>query len=311
MGKEIFEFVDIEATSHCNSRCAFCNRSYLDFKPKNLDIEIIKKLPFERIKKVMFLGSKGDAIFYPHILEIVEWITKNYGSIINIHTNASIHSPLWWERLAKSFRDRGHVIYALDGLEDTHSLYRNGTNFYNVIENIKAFNKAGGRSVAQFIRFKHNAHQVDDVRNLAREMGSIKFWLRKSRGYNSVFQRPDDARTRHEIGETKDSRIVCTFLENGSFILTVDGEIRPCCFMADDDYVKDFMSLFYQDIRNARHIAAYRNDPKSINLKYHDLESIFASPYFQEIKKSYEKLHRCNQKCKAQFCDIVDEDYLL
>lgn len=306
----MFKFVDIETTSYCNAKCPFCNRTNMDFKPKHLELDVIKKLPFESISHILLLGNKGDAIFYPQLFELIEWIWKFEGNWVTIHTNASAHNTYWWEELAKLLDNKGDIVYALDGLEDTHKLHRIGTDFNKIVENVTAFNEKGGKSICQFIKFKNNEHQIDDMKKLVKKIGSSSFWIRKSRNFNDILLRPEGAKTRHEINKTKKEEIKCVFLNKPSFVLTVDGEIRPCCFMADDDYIKNFKTHFFEDIRYPHHIIAYRGYPNSINLKYNSFYEIMNSKYYMDIKKNYKHLFRCNQKCKATFEDIVQEECL-
>ena len=305
-------FIDIEATSYCNARCPFCNRTDMEgFKPKHLDFEVIRKLPFERIKHVLLLGNKGDAIFYPDLFKLLEYMWAFDGNWVTIHTNASAHDEIWWTELAEILNGKGDIVYALDGLEDTHSLHRVGTKFEKVVSNVKAFNDAGGAAICQFIKFDNNAHQEDAVRALAKEIGTKGFWVRKSRGFNETLKRPDGAQTRHELNRDNiQEKVKCVHLDKPSLVLTVDGEIRPCCFMADDDYVKNFKIHFREDIKFPQHIINYRRDPKSINLKYRSFDDIMNSRYYMWIKKNYKYLYRCNQKCKVGFTDIVDGESL-
>jgi MoaA/NifB/PqqE/SkfB family radical SAM enzyme len=306
----MFEFVDIETTSYCNARCAFCNRTHIKFEQKHLDIEVIKKLPFENIKHVLLLGNKGDCIFYPDLFDLIEYIMENFKSWVTLHTNASAHDDKWWMELAKLLGSRGDVIYALDGLEDTHSLYRVGTNFNKIVKNITAFNKVGGKSLCQFLKFKHNEHQVDQLKKLVKDIGSTKLWVRQSRSYNDKLQRPKGAKTRHEMGKESKSTIDCVFLNKPSFVLTVDGEVRPCCFMADDDYKNNFKTHITQNVHYPQHIINYLRNPESINLKNHTFDEIMDSRYYMWIRKNYKHLYRCKQKCKVNFYDIVNEECL-
>ena len=245
----MFEFVDIETTSYCNAKCPFCNRTNMEFTPKHLKLDIIKKLPFEKIRNVLLLGNKGDAIFYPDLFELIKYLKNFDGNWITIHTNASAHDEFWWIELAQLLDGNGVIIYALDGLEDTHKLHRVGTSFKKIVRNVTAFNGVGGKSICQFLKFKNNEHQIETVKELVRFMGSERLWVRKSRDYNEILQRPDGAQTRHEINRNKRSRIKCVHLEKPSFVLTVDGEIRPCCFMADDDYKGNFKIHFKEDLQ--------------------------------------------------------------
>jgi len=307
----MFKFVDIETTSYCNARCPFCNRTLMDnYEPQHLPFHVIQKLPFERIKHVLLLGNKGDAIFYPELFKLLEYMWAFTGNWVTIHTNASVHGEIWWTELAQLLKGKGDIVYALDGLEDTHSLHRVGTNFERIVSNVMAFNKAGGLSTCQMIKFKENEHQVETVKALTKKIGTNTFWVRKSRAFNDVLHRPTGAKTRHEINASKQTKIKCVHLEGPSFVLTVDGEIRPCCFMADDDYKNHFETHFWEDIKHPQHILNYIRNPKSINLKYNSFDEIMNSRYYYWIRSNYKHLFRCNQKCKATFEDIVDKENL-
>jgi MoaA/NifB/PqqE/SkfB family radical SAM enzyme len=303
----MFDFVDIETTSYCNAKCPFCNRTNMEFEKKHLDIEIIKKLPFNDIRNILLLGNKGDVIFYPKLFKLLEWIMNNSKTWFQIHTNASAHSKEWWSELAVLLKDRGTIVYALDGLENTHNLHRIGTNFDKIIENVTAFNQKGGISICQFLKFKHNEHQVDEIKKLVKSIGTNRIWIRKSRSFNDNLLRPDGIKTRHEINQEKNT-VKCVFIDKPSFVLTVDGEIRPCCFMADDDYVNNFGIHLKEDIKYPKHLIEYLRNPKSINLYFFSFVEIMNSSYYKAIKKNYKHLFRCNQKCKATFEDIVDEE---
>jgi MoaA/NifB/PqqE/SkfB family radical SAM enzyme len=282
----------------------------MEFTPKHLKLDIIKKLPFDDIKNVLLLGNKGDCIFYPQLFELIEYVSQFDRNWITIHTNASAHGSEWWGELADLLNGNGTVVYALDGLEDTHKMHRIGTNFHKIVENIKHFNEKGGFSTCQFLKFKHNEHQIDDIRKLTKSIGTQRLWVRKSRGFNENLQRPNGARTRHEINRQKKSKIHCVHLEKPSFVLTIDGEIRPCCFMADDNYKGNFKTHFQEDIRYPQHLINYLRDPKSINLYFNSFMEIMDSRYYMWIHKNYKYLFRCNQKCRATFNDIVDEECL-
>ena len=304
--------VDIEVTSYCNAKCPFCIRTFVNFKPKHMDLEIIKKLPFERIGCVLLIGNKGDAIFYDRLNELLSYIIENFKCEIRIFTNASAHNVDWWKNLWKIIQGRGCIIYALDGLKDTHSLYRIGTKFDKIIENVEAFNKAGGYSICQFIKFKHNEHQIDDIRKLIYKIGSKTLWIKESRAYNDVLKRPEGNATKSELCKQQNDNtpIICKFLEQHSFYISVDGEVRPCCFMGDDDFNSDLFHNLIRDIKYPQHIIAYKRDPKRLNLKYYSVEEILRSDYFKAITKNYKKLTRCNERCKVTFDDIVTSENL-
>ena len=75
------------------------------------------------------------------------------------------------------------IIFAIDGLEDTHSIYRQNTNFEKIINNATAVINSGGVAHWQFIPFKHNQHQIVDVIKLSKKLGFKKIEFVKNVRY--------------------------------------------------------------------------------------------------------------------------------
>ena len=86
-------------------------------------------------------------------------------------------------KLAEQFKDKLVVWFAIDGLEDTHSKYRQGTDWKKIIGNAKEFIDRGGRAVWQFIPFQHNEHQMRDCMKMSTRMGFESFEFVKNARY--------------------------------------------------------------------------------------------------------------------------------
>ena len=66
---------------------------------------------------------------------------------LHISTNGSMRTENSLEIANVLNKSNRHVIdFAVDGLEDTHSIYRRNTNFNKLIKNIKAFTQANGNA---------------------------------------------------------------------------------------------------------------------------------------------------------------------
>ena len=65
------------------------------------------------------------------------------------------------ENVALDFAEISEVWFAIDGLEDTHSIYRQGTNWKKIIDNVMTFVDAGGKARWDMLVFQHNEHQVE------------------------------------------------------------------------------------------------------------------------------------------------------
>lgn len=168
----------VELSSKCNAWCPGCPRNFNGYglrpnvQPTNLELDKLysafDKLP--NLNRVQLCGRFGDPLMHNELFSVVENIVaRKYH--LQIHTNGSLRNVEWWANLGKLLSDHPHQIwFGLDGLEDTHSLYRQATDFNKVIENATAFIKNGGHAIWQFIPFKHNEHQIKDCIKLAKKL---------------------------------------------------------------------------------------------------------------------------------------------
>ena len=181
----------LEISALCNAVCPQCARypaaSYYSHPNISHDHvwsidSVRKRLPLEdlaNIKHYLLNGTVGDFITNKDALEIVKHFKLAApASFISINTNGSARSTAWWQELAKIPNVR--VNFALDGLEDTHHLYRRNTNWQQIINNAKAYIQAGGDADWIMTIFKHNQHQIDACNLLASELGFDNFYARHS-----------------------------------------------------------------------------------------------------------------------------------
>lgn len=219
-------------------------------------LEQLRPRPIPVRTGVTFNGNLGDFALARDAASIVDYMLQ-HGVQVNINTNGSLRSPTWWASLAKPGVEIG---FALDGLEDTHHLYRQDTSWKRVIENATAFIKAGGRAVWRFIPFDHNRHQEQQCRQMAQELGFARFEnIYDGRDTGPVFTRqgvfshqlgqdpsqakPDvhfllrghrtwfNHRTIKIAKDKPDLEITCIHKRNREIYLAADGSVYPCCFL--------------------------------------------------------------------------------
>lgn len=188
--------LQIDATSYCNAACPLCGRydantgkkaSWL--KLQHLDVELWRRLITQdlegiNVQSLLINGNWGDPIMHPDFIDIVKIYQDQFpNGILYVATNGGVRSHQWWHDLA-TVMDRSNVYHemqvAVDGLADTHSYYRRDTDFDTVIRNIETFNKAGGSSCMVVTLFDHNINQIDELRQLAKDIGCQKFSFRLS-----------------------------------------------------------------------------------------------------------------------------------
>lgn len=177
--------LQFDITSHCNARCGACvrNQNGGDTEPElsldHLSLDIWKRLCEEDTKgwyigQLALNGNWGDPMMHPKLVEMVKlWATNHPETFVTIHTNGSMRGAQFWADLAKELRQLPmHTVnFAVDGLKDTHSIYRRRTDFDKILENIKSFTSVGGNARIIMTLFEHNKHQVEEVKNIAKELG--------------------------------------------------------------------------------------------------------------------------------------------
>jgi sulfatase maturation enzyme AslB (radical SAM superfamily) len=252
--------VELELSSYCNASCPLCPRNLFGYE--KIDLGYIKKhLTFKEIKKIFskefveqikhftFEGNFGDPLMNPEILNIIEYLDKP----VKIFTNASLQTENFWKELAKY---PVTVYFAIDGLEDTHCLYRRNTDYNKILKNASTFISAGGDAVWKMIRFDHNKYQIIAAENLSKELGFSRFEI-VDHGRNSGPVFDSDGNLEDILGNFDGSvdidhyinliksgdiliediydqpkkNISCLSKNNSSIYVSSTGEVYPCCFM--------------------------------------------------------------------------------
>ena len=256
-----------EITNLCNAHCPACARNNNGYGLKeglklnsvnpSQFVSVIEQLP--NLNTVQMCGTYGDPIA-SHWFKFIVGICVDRKFNVRIHTNGSLKTTEWWSELATSIVNTEHtVIFGIDGLADTHSYYRQGTNFDKIIENAAAFIAAGGQAEWQFLTFKHNIHQVKDCMRLSQKLGFKKFTVKKSiriptpaRNYltgeaytiesdvkfNSVFNNNEKILTAED----------CMHLSMPSIYMNADGTLSPCCYIRDLTYEANTIDSEFLDI---------------------------------------------------------------
>ena len=254
-------WLHVEVTSRCNAWCPSCGRNKNGYGladglvEQDLDPAILKStLKLRNITAVQLCGNLGDPCAAKNIADHLEVIVNSNVNRLQIHTNGSMRNPDWWASLVNQFSHLAQfdVYFALDGIGDVHSFYRQGTSYDRVIDNAKAFIAAGGNATWQFIPFKHNEHQIKDCLILSQRLGFKKFEFLKNARYqkNSKHYQTgellgiqpwsrdsiDDNKFHlNKIPVTVDKQD-CMHLQLPSLFLNATGKISPCCYLSEVQY---------------------------------------------------------------------------
>lgn len=163
----------------CNLQCPLCptglretsvNRQLVKFQDFKKAIDIFAPYAYE-----VTLHNWGEPFLNPDILEML-----HYSSVKNIGTNLSTNLntfPFSAEKLIQTGLE--YLIVSLDGTsQDVYSTYRVGGKLENVLGNLKSIIQEKKRMKSktpfiewQFLVMKHNCHQIDEAKRMAKELG--------------------------------------------------------------------------------------------------------------------------------------------
>lgn len=331
--------IHLEITSKCQASCPMCQRNVhgglpnpnLKINEWTLDLFKTAMSPevINQVKKIYFCGNLGDPILNNDLIEMCHYAKNiNENLQIRIHTNGSARNKKWWINLANALPKDHCVVFAIDGLEDTHSIYRIGTNYNQIIENAKAFINVGGRAEWAFIRFKHNEHQVETAKATAKELGfevftmkdSSRFMLEKKfpvwdKNQNTIYNLEPSTYSDLKFIDKKillnykqivsKTEIDCYVKKEKEIYLDANGHLLPCCWISTIPYTsikyegeaipaKQDMLLQYHELVNG-----LGGLPK-LSIATNSIKDIIDSPEYQTIWDEYwqeKKLITCARVC--------------
>jgi len=194
--KELVQ-MHIELTNACNAACPMCVRFHNNSPLTRPDLEI-GQITFEKFKQyfspkilkqcnlILFCGVHGDACVARDFYEICEYISEitKGNTIVRVNTNGGMRNAKWWEKVGKLFskHKNWHIIFSIDGLEDTNHLYRRNVIWDKLISNVKAYLQNGAVADWDFLIFKHNEHQINEAKKYSEILGFREFIPKKALG---------------------------------------------------------------------------------------------------------------------------------
>lgn len=170
----------IEPTRKCNAQCPMCAR-FIGSSPNvgpwvnEIDVSIDQLVPLLSrldLQMISINGNYGDLVMHYDPTSLVELCSANSDHVV-IHTNGGAQNKTFWKTIGSL--NNVTCIFAIDGLADTHHLYRRNTRFDVIINNAKTFIDAGGTAIWDMIIFEHNQHQVEECKKIATEIGFNTF----------------------------------------------------------------------------------------------------------------------------------------
>ena len=267
--------IAIEPTTSCNLRCPECPSGLRSFSRKTgmLSIDNFTKWITQIQKHTSYLTFyfQGEPYLNPDFLNMVKVSSEN-----KIYTTTSTNAHYLSDENARKTVESGldRLIISIDGIsQEVYESYRKGGNLHKVLSGTahiikwkKKLKSATPYVIFQFLVVKPNEHQIEEVQQLATEMGvdEVKFKTAQVYDYeNGNDLIPDNEKYsrykknkegKYELKNSLDNH--CWKLWH-SCVITWDGNIVPCCF--DKDAAHPMGSLISQSLPEIWNNKQYKN----------------------------------------------------
>ncbi len=272
--------LSIEPTTTCNLRCPQCPSGLRSFtRPTgNLDPALAYRLIDENWQHLLYLQFyfQGEPFIHPKFLEMVSYAAKK-----KIFTATSTNAHFLSEDKARDVVASGlsRLIISLDGTtQDAYSRYRINGKLESVLSGTKRLvdwkkklKSATPDLVFQFLVMRHNEHQMQAAKDLAKTIGVDRIWFKTTQVYDHQQGSdliPENGKySRYQTDKDGSYRIKNPFYNHcwkmwHSCVVTWDGKVIPCCF--DKDASHPMGDLLQDSLQTIWHNQAYHEFRKKL-----------------------------------------------
>jgi MoaA/NifB/PqqE/SkfB family radical SAM enzyme len=132
------DWIQVEVTSHCNARCAYCPRTVYgdDWLSRHMSMETFERLvPAFRKTRLVFLQGWGEPFLHPELLTMMA-TAKRAGCKVGTTTNGMLLDAHTMHRLVEIGVDV--LAFSLAGADERNDAIRSGTRLADVLDAIRS-----------------------------------------------------------------------------------------------------------------------------------------------------------------------------
>lgn len=253
----------LEMTTRCNALCPQCDRTDPDSgysQDHELTVDKLKAMfshDFVRqLDKVFACGTFGDPAAAKECLDMFRWFRSiNPDITLGMNTNGGLRDTRFWLEVADLFRlPRDYVVFSIDGMAATNSVYRVGVQWHRLMMNVESYIRGGGHAQWDMLVFEHNEQDVELCKERARSMGFTHFRTKVS---NRFQERPVEflkQPTTYHPTTQPTGPVLCHAAAERSLYVSATGHVLPCCFFGAEIF------------RSTELLDWAQNDPTYINI---------------------------------------------
>ncbi len=243
--------LSFEPTTSCNLRCPECPSGLRAFtRPTGM----LKPAFFERVMDelspdllYLIFYFQGEPYLNPSFLDMA-----SYASSKGVYTATSTNAHYLHDENARRTVESGldRLIISIDGsTQETYQSYRIGGKLdkvldgaRNIVEWKRQLKSSTPHVIFQFLVVRPNEHQIEEVRQLGRDIGVDEVRLKTAQIYDyaqgSELIPTLDKYSRYRKAEDGRWQIKNKLLNHcwklwHSCVITWDGQVVPCCFDKD------------------------------------------------------------------------------
>ncbi len=248
-------FISVEPTNVCQLQCPECPVGLRHENPKNaiqLNEATFRKTIDELKSKLLHVifYFQGEPLLNKNVSSYINYAHQNK-IYTSTSTNAQSLNPEFAKSLVLSGLDK--LIISIDGsTQEVYEKYRVGGKLQKAIDGVKYVQewKQKFKSVTpiieiQFVVFKTNEHQLDDMRALAKELKVERIVFKTAQLYDFENGHPlltsIEKYARYKLEEDGKYHIKselpnrCLRLWTGA-VINSKGDLVPCCFDKDSEH---------------------------------------------------------------------------
>lgn len=253
--------------------------------------KVFNKEALPNLRYVYFCGTHGDPLAARNVFEAIK-AAKDLGAGMEMFTNGSLKTEAWWRQLMDILDERDRITFSVDGIETNH-LYRQKTNIDKIMKHMKIACESRAKVRWDFLAFKHNEHEFEKCKNLAKEMGVDDFRLRRTARFD-VFK------TRFPV--LNDNKEITHFLEPPDNEELRHPSLKEMGKMASklydindkEEITNDSIKQYFPPDRNH-----YKYADKPLPANNYQINCIY-----QEAKKIY-----VNSRMEVHPCCYISDEY--
>jgi len=253
--------IKIEPTNVCDLDCTFCLRRNINYGYGYMNLDKFKEIIdyFSPYAYFVFLHLWGESTLHKQIGEMIHYVKeKNICSYLSVNFNNVEEQTI--KALVNNRLD--YLTISVDGVsQESYSKFREKGNFDKVISNIKKLilykrenSSKYPRVILQFIAMKHNQHEINGIRKLAKELQVDKLDIKtldvKPLFFSSIKDKfiPFETKMQRRAYSKKTKRTRKCFWLFGTTHITWNAKIKPCCVRVFNDEFGDFSHHDFEEV---------------------------------------------------------------